>query len=128
MINTITMSHSQLLQSLNTFQVQTVRAINDLREEVKENKREIKKSREIEEAHWQENLRRWNENDKKWQENDKRWEENKKQWEENHKAWQEYRRNRKKDRNDILDILVRYDISISEQLHDTNAKKMRKLV
>ena len=32
---------TQILQTLNTFQVQTTKAINDLREEVRENKREI---------------------------------------------------------------------------------------
>ena len=39
---------TQILQTLNTFQVQTTKAINDLREEVRENKREIQKSREKE--------------------------------------------------------------------------------
>ena len=80
---------TQILQTLNTFQVQTTKAINDLREEVRENKREIQKSREIENEHWQENLRRWNENDKKWEQNEKRWEENERRWEQNEKRWEE---------------------------------------
>jgi hypothetical protein len=160
----------QILQTLNTFQAETTKAINDLREEVKENKIEIQKSREIEEAHWQENLRLWKENDKRWEENNKRWEENDKRWEENNKRWeendkrweennkrweennkrweenkqlweennkrweenkqlwQEYRNNRIIDRKDLLDILTKYDISISEQLKDKNVEKMKKLI
>lgn len=39
--------------------LQILKAINDLREEVRENKREIQKSREIENAHWEENQRLW---------------------------------------------------------------------
>ena len=105
---------TQILQSLNTFQAQTMKAINDLREEVRENKREIQKSREIEAAHWQENLRLWKENDKKWEqnekrwkENDKRWAENRKQWAENKQLWEEYRQNRIRDRKDLLDNITK---------------------
>ena len=72
----------QILQTLNNFQVQTVASFNELRAE-------IKKSREIENEHWQENLRRWDENKKKWEENDKRWEQNERRWEENDKRWEE---------------------------------------
>jgi len=150
------MSNSDML-------VQILKIVNDLKEDVKENRREIQKSREIEEAHWQENLRRWKENDKKWEENDRRWkendkrweenkklwqennkqweenkklwqennkqwEENKKLWQENHKRWEEYKKNREIDRNDILSILTSYDISISEQLGDKNAKKMKQII
>lgn len=104
---------------------------NGLEEQVKENKREIQKSREIEEAHWQENLRRWKENDKKWEENNRRWDENNKRWEENDKNWKEnkklwaeYKENRKQDRTELLDILTSYDISISRQLGDKNVEKM----
>ena len=118
----------QILQTLNNFQVQTAASFNELRTE-------IKKSREIENEHWQENLRRWDENKKKWEENDKRWEQNEKRWEENEKRWEEnkqlwleYRKNREQDRNDILDILIKYDISISAQLEDPNVKKMKKIV
>ena len=38
---------AQIWKSLNDFQGQTIKSINDLREEVRENKREIQKSREI---------------------------------------------------------------------------------
>ncbi len=37
---------TQILQTLNTFQVQTTKSINDLREEVRENKREIQRASE----------------------------------------------------------------------------------
>ena len=114
----------QILQTLNNFQLQTTAAFSEVRAE-------IKKSREIENEHWQENLRRWDENDKRWEENDrrwaendKRWEENKKLWEENKKLWKENEINRKNDKNDILNILINYDISISTQLKDKNVSKI----
>ena len=72
----------QILQTLNNFQLQTTAAFSEVRAE-------IKKSREIENEHWQENLRRWDENDKRWEENDRRWAENDKRWEENKKLWEE---------------------------------------
>ena len=116
----------QILQTLNNFQLQTTAAFSEVRAE-------IKKSREIENEHWQENLRRWDENDKRWEENDrrwaendKRWEENKKLWEENKKLWKENEINRKNDKNDILNILINYDISISTQLKDKNVSKMKR--
>lgn len=112
---------TQILKTLNEFQVQTTKSINDLREEIRENKREIQKSREIENAHWQENLRLWEENEKRWEENEKRWKINDKKWEQNEI-------NRAKDKNDIIDILIKYDISISTQLADKNADKMRKIL
>lgn len=113
----------QILQTLNNFQLQTTAAFSEVRAE-------IKKSREIENEHWQENLRRWEENDRRWAENDKRWEENYKNWEENKKLWEENKKlwkeneiNRKNDKNDILNILINYDISISTQLKDKNVSK-----
>ena len=118
----------QILQTLNNFQVQTAASFNELRAE-------IKKSREIENEHWQENLRRWEENDRRWAENDKRWEENYKNWEENKKLWEENKKlwkeneiNRKNDKNDILNILINYDISISTQLKDKNVSKMKRFL
>ena len=48
----------QILRTLNNFQVQTAASFNELRAE-------IKKSREIENEHWQENLRCWDVNKKK---------------------------------------------------------------
>lgn len=114
--------------SSNDMLVEILKIVNDLKDDVKENRREIQKSREIEEAHWQENLRRWNENDKKWEENKRRWEENDKRWEINEKRWERYEANRKEDRKFLLDTLTLYDISISEQLGDPNVEKMRKIL
>ncbi len=104
----------QILQTLNNFQVQTAASFNELRAE-------IKKSREIENEHWQENLRRWEENKKKWEENDKR-------WKENEKRWIQYEINRKNDHQEIMDIFVKYDIAISKKIGDPNVDKMKKVL
>ena len=132
----------QILQTLNDFQLQTTASFNELRAEIKE-------SRRIENEHWLENLRRWDENKKLWEENNKRWEENDGRWEENNKRWDEndkrweendklwkenkqnwvqYRIDRKKDHQEILDILIKYDISISTKLGDPNVDKMKKVL
>ena len=118
----------QILQTLNNFQVQTTASFNELRAE-------IKKSREIENEHWQENLRRWDENKKKWEENDKRWEQNEKRWEENDKRWErnekrwiQYESNRKNDHQEIMDVFIKYDIVISKKIGDPNVEKMKKLL
>lgn len=118
----------QILQTLNNFQVQTAASFNELRAE-------IKKSREIENEHWQENLRRWDENKKKWEENDKRWEQNEKRWEENEKRWErnekrwiQYEINRKNDHQEIMDVFIKYDIVISKKIGDPNVEKMKKLL
>lgn len=125
----------QILQTLNDFQIQTTASFNELRAEIKE-------SRRIENEHWLENLRRWDENKKLWEENNKRWEENNKRWEENDRRWEEndklwkenqqnwvqYKIDRKKDHQEILDILIKYDISISTKLGDPNVDKMKKVL
>ena len=118
----------QILQTLNNFQVQTAASFNELR-------LEIKKSREIENEHWQENLRRWDENKKKWEENDKRWEQNEKRWEENEKRWKinekrwiQYEINRKNDHQEIMDVFIKYDIVISKKIGDPNVDKMKKIL
>ena len=125
----------QILQTLNNFQVQTTASFNELRAE-------IKKSIEIENEHWQENLRRWDENKKKWEENEKRWEENEKRWEQNEKRWEEnekrwernekrliqYEINRKNDHQEIMDVFIKYDIVISKNIGDPNVEKMKKLL
>ena len=118
----------QILQTLNDFQIQTTASFNELRAEIKE-------SRRIENEHWLENLRRWDENKKLWEENNKRWEENDRRWEENDKLWKEnqqnwvqYKIDRKKDHQEILDILIKYDISISTKLGDPNVDKMKKVL
>ena len=132
----------QILQILNNFQVQTAASFNELRAE-------IKKSREIENEHWQENLRRWDENKKKWEENDKRWEQNERRWEENDKRWEQnerrweendkrwkknekrwiqYEINRKNDHQEIMDVFIKYDIVISKKIGDPNVEKMKKIL
>ena len=118
----------QLGQTLNTFQLQTTAAFNELRTE-------IKKSREIENEHWLENLRRWDENDKRWEENNKRWDENDKRWKENNIRWEENKKllvqnanDRERDHQEIMDIFIRYDISVSKKLGDPNTEKMKKFL
>ena len=129
-------------QTLNAFQIQMAAELSELRAE-------IKKSREIENEHWLENLRRWNENDKcwnennrrwkenekRWKENNRRWKENKKLWEENNKKWEENKQlwikngiDRERDHQEIMDIFIRYDISVSKKLGDPNAEKMKKFL
>ena len=118
----------QLGQTLNAFQLQMTTELSELRTE-------IKKSREIENEHWLENLRRWNENDKRWDENDKRWEENNKRWDENDKRWKENKQlwiqneiNRKNEHQEIMDTFIRYDISVFKKLGDPNTEKMKKFL
>lgn len=108
----------QLGQTLNTFQVQTNATLNELRTE-------IKKSREIENEHWLENLRRWEENDKRWEENKKLWKENNEKWKENKKMWIQNEINRENEHQEIMDTFIRYDISVSKKLGDPNADKMK---
>ncbi len=119
---------NKIFEMMCSFQLETTRNFNRLSDEIKECRLEIQKSREIEDTHWKENLRRWEENNKRWEENKKLWDENKKLWKENHLEWQKYRENRIKDKKDLLDILLRYDISISKQLGDPNAEKMQKII
>lgn len=111
----------QILQTLNTFQLQTTASFNELRAEIKENKKEIQKSREIENDHWEENKRLWAENKKRWEENDRRWEENR-------TAWRQYRIDRKTDHNELLDILMQFDLTISKKLGDPNVEKMKNVI
>ena len=130
----------QILQTLNNFQLQTAASFTELRSKVEENKKEIEISRQIENEHWQENLRRWEENDRRWEENDRRWEENEKRWEENKKCWEENEKrweenkmlwkqntkDRERDHSELLDILLKFDITISKRIGDPNAEKMEK--
>ena len=137
----------QILQTLNNFQLQTAASFTELRSKVEENKKEIEISRQIENEHWQENLRRWEENDRRWEENEKRWEENEKRWEENERRWEENKKcweenekrweenkilwkqntkDRERDHSELLDILLKFDITISKRIGDPNAEKMEK--
>ena len=101
----------QILQTLNNFQLQTTASFTELRTKIEENKKEIEKSRQIENEHWQENLRRWEENDRRWEENEKRWEENEKRWEENKMLWEQNTKDRERDHSELLDILLKFDIT-----------------
>ena len=130
----------QILQTLNNFQLQTAASFTELRSKVEENKKEIEISRQIENEHWQENLRRWEDNDRRWEENEKRWEENERRWEENKKCWEENEKrweenkilwkqntkDRERDHSELLDILLKFDITISKRIGDPNAEKMEK--
>ena len=130
----------QILQTLNNFQLQTAASFTELRSKVEENKKEIEISRQIENEHWQENLRRWEENDRRWEENEKRWEENERRWDENKKCWEENEKrweenkilwkqntkDRERDHSELLDILLKFDITISKRIGDPNAEKMEK--
>jgi len=116
----------QILQTLNNFQLQTAASFTELRSKVEENKKEIEISRQIENEHWQENLRRWEENDRRWEENEKRWEENEKRWEENKMLWEQNTKDRERDHSELLDILLKFDITISKRIGDPNAEKMEK--
>ena len=125
----------QLGQTLNAFQLQTTASFNELRAKIKENKKEIQKSREIENAHWEENKRlwaknekRWEENDRRWEENEKRWEQNEKRWEENDRRWEQNEKTRSTEHNELLDILTQFDLTISKRLGDPNVEKMRKII
>ena len=144
----------QILQTLNNFQLQTAASFTELRSKVEENKKEIEISRQIENEHWQQNLRRWEENERRWEENDRRWEENERRWEENDRRWEENERrweenkkcweenerrwrenkmlwkqnakDRERDHSELLDILLKFDITISKRIGDPNAEKMEK--
>ena len=116
----------QILHTLNNFQLQTAASFTELRSKVEENKKEIEISRQIENEHWQENLRRWEENDRRWEENDRRWEENEKRWEENKMLWKQNTKDRERDHSELLDILLKFDITISKRIGDPNAEKMEK--
>ena len=116
----------QILQTLNNFQLQTAASFTELRSKVEENKKEIEISRQIENEHWQENLRRWEENERRWEENKKCWEENERRWRENKMLWKQNAKDRERDHSELLDILLKFDITISKRIGDPNAEKMEK--
>lgn len=55
--------------------------------------------------------------------NKKRWQENEKRWQENNKSWEEYRKNRKKDKEDILNILLSFQNSV-ENMYKENKERI----
>ena len=58
--------------------------------------------------------------------NKKRWQENEKLWQENNKSWEEYRKNRKKDKEDILNILLSFQNSV-ENMYKENRDRIIKI-
>lgn len=85
--------------------VQILKIVNDLRDDIRENRREIKLNRE---------------------QNEKRWEKNEKRWEENEKRWEEYRKERKQDKEDIKNILISFQNAIEKMFEEQN-KRIEKL-
>ena len=132
-------SNEQILKAINNFQYEMVKSMNYIREDVNGIREEVNGIRgeiqdlKIEMKDLKSELKgeindlRQELRDYK-EENNKRWEENNKLWQENRESWARYEVNRKQDRTDILDILSRYDMSISKQLGDPNVEKMRKIV
>lgn len=99
--------------------VQILKAINNLTDEI----RDEKKKNEI---RWENNEKRWEENERRWKENEKRWEENERRWKENNKLWEEYRKNRKQDKNDIFNIILTFQNSV-ENMYKENKERIIKI-
>ena len=89
--------------------VQILKAINNLTDEL----RDEKKKNEI----------RWENNEKRWEENERRWQENERRWQENEKRWKEYRENRKKDKEDIFNIILTFQDSV-EKMYKENKERI----
>ena len=85
--------------------VQILKAINNLTDEL----RDEKKKNEI-----------------RWENNEKRWEENERRWKENNKLWEEYRKNRKQDKNDIFNIILTFQNSV-ENMYKENKERIIKI-
>ena len=111
----------KMIYSINDFKDEMVKSMNYIRQDVRDLKEDVRDVREDikgvkeEISDLRTELRDYKE-------------ENNKLWDENRENWSQYKANREKDRSDILDILTNYDISISQQLGDPNAEKMRKIV
>ncbi len=117
-----------ILQAINDVREEVrdnKKEIREMREEVRDNKKEIREMREEIRDNKKEIREMREENNKRWAENDKKWE----QYEINRKKdKEEYNKDRKQDKKDIMDALIMYDISISTQLKDPNVEKMKKVV
>lgn len=93
---------------------------------------ELRDFRKENNERWEQNEKRWKENDERWEQNEKRWKENDKQWEANDKRLgamdnrldsmdkrvSHLEEGRKKDRNEILDVLDSMQKSINKQFVD----------
>ena len=105
---------------------QILKAVNSLRDDMKEMKAELKAEiREVREENrirWDANDKKWEENDKRWEENDRRWKENDKRWEENDRRWKEILDQNERNKKEITNILWQYQTSIEEVLRKNNIK------
>ena len=106
--------------------VQILKAINNLTDELRDEKKKNEIRWKNNEKRWEENERRWKENEKRWEENERRWEENEKRWKENNKLWEEYRKNRKQDKNDIFNIILTFQNSV-ENMYKENKERIIKI-
>ena len=87
---------------------------------------ELREFRSENNKRWEENDKRWEENEKRWTQNEIRWEQNEKRWEENKMLWKQNTKDRERDHSELLDILLKFDITISKRIGDPNAEKMEK--
>ena len=116
---------------------QILRAINDVRTDLRDFKQEMNERWDKNDKRWEENDRRWEENNKRWEENDRRWEENNKRWDENNRLWKENAKkwienqktldkiNAKIERNykGIFTVFEGYETSV-EKMYQENKKKI----
>ena len=123
--------------------VEIMKALNNINDEIKENRKETRLLRsefeqerdenrkrwEKNEKRWEENDKRWNENDKRWEENDKRWKQNDKRWEENDKKWEEIHIDMARNKKDIENILWSFQCSIESMFenHENRIKRLEKI-
>ncbi len=117
----------------NNEMVQILKAINDLRDEVRENKKDEdrrweqnEKRWEENDRRWEENERRWEENERRWQENDRRWEENERRWQENEKRWKDSDQKRSEDVRHIENILWSFQTSI-EKMFESDRQRLTRI-
>ena len=118
----------QIISSLNNFKDEMLKSMNFLREDMNYLKEDMKYIKE-DIRNLKDDVRNLKVELKEFkEETNKRWEENNKRWSANEKKWEKYDENRIKDRDTIINILLNYDVSISEQLGDPNVKKMKKFI
>lgn len=108
---------------------QILRAINDVRDDVKEFKNEMNRRWDENDKRWEENERRWKDNDKRWEENERRWKDNDKRWEETEKKLISIQKNVDKVNatverrfHDTLDVFDSYENSVEELYQDNRQK------
>ena len=95
---------------------QILRAINDVRDDVKEFKNEMNRR-------WDENDRRWDENDKRWAENEKRWKANDKEISSIRNELQKINERIEKRYKDTLGIFEAYENSV-ENMYQENRERI----